>query len=65
MTTEQRLDSVDQQIVALTDSIRELRETTRHQGEILSSGIAALTEQGTEFRADMAQSMAEFRADMA
>lgn len=63
--TTQRLDAIDQRIVALIDSIHELRETTRQQGEILSSGIAALTEQMTEFRADMAQSTAEFRADMA
>lgn len=51
--------------MALVDSIHELREATRQQGEILSSEIAALTEQMTEFRANMAQSTAEFWANMA
>jgi methyl-accepting chemotaxis protein len=63
--TTQRLDSINQRIIALVDSIHELREATRQQGGVLSSGIAALAEQATEFRADMARPRAEFRADMA
>lgn len=34
----------------LRESIQNLRQVVQQQGEVLSSGIAALTEQMTEFR---------------
>lgn len=64
MTTEKRLDSIDtrlERLVAVSEqqqqetrefrqSIQDLRQVVREQGEVLSSGIAAIAEQMTEFR---------------